>query len=86
MRFLKRLLLLAIVLLVVLLAVSIKSGGKRFRQFGLSVQSESYKAGRKADKVKAVAGGIEAGVKSFFSKGELFIKRIKGKRKQKKSQ
>ncbi|MDA8387991.1 MAG: hypothetical protein M0Z58_04905 [Nitrospiraceae bacterium] len=71
---------LAVILVAAFLAVSITSGGKRFRWFGRTMQAESFKAGLSADKVKRTADGIETGVKDVFRKGEGFIRRIRGKR------
>ena len=78
-RFLKRLLLLVLVLLAAFLAVSITDGGKGFRWFGRTVQAGSFKAGRDADKVKTAADKIETGAKNVFRKGECIIKRVRGK-------
>ena len=65
--FLRRLLCLAVILSLAFLAISIRSGGERFRWFGHKVQFESDKVGRSADNIKKTAGSFEAGAKKIES-------------------
>lgn len=51
-KFIVKLIFLGILVAVVFIALSIYSGGERFRWFGKKVEQQSEKVGEKADKIK----------------------------------
>ncbi len=66
-------------MLAAFLAVSIRSGGEKFRWFGHKVEVESVRVGEKADSVKHVAGRIEGGAKKTIRTAEGIVNGIRKK-------
>ncbi len=78
-RFLRRLLCLVAIILAAFLAISLRSGGEKFRWFGQKVEVESVKVGRKADNVKYVAGKIENGARNTIRTAKGIVNGIRKK-------
>ncbi len=57
-----RIIVLCILALIVFVALSIYSGGERFRWFGKKVEQESEKVGEKADKLKEGSEKVMKGI------------------------
>lgn len=71
-RLLFKLIFLCIVAGIVFVAVSIYSGGEKFRWFGKKVEQQSEKAGEKADKIKQGSDKVIKGIEKTTEKVKEF--------------
>jgi len=67
---------------IVFIALSIYSGGEKFRWFGKKVEQESEKVGEKADKIKQGSDKVIKGIEQTTEK----VKEITGSKDSKKDE
>lgn len=77
-----KLIFLSILAFIVFVAVSIYSGGEKFRWFGKRVGQESEKMGEKADKIKQGSEKVIKGIEQTTEK----VKEITGSKEGKKDE
>jgi hypothetical protein len=75
-----KIIVLCIVAGIVFLALSIYSGGEKFRWFGKTVEQQSEKVGEKADKLKEGSEKVIRGIEQTTEK----VKEITGSKESKK--
>lgn len=83
-RLLRRLVCLAVIALAVFIALSLTSGGEKFRWFGKKVAKQSEDVGEKADKLKEKTGDVAKGIektKKGIEKTKETIKDLTGGKK-----
>jgi hypothetical protein len=71
-KFITRLILLCILIFLVFIALSVYSGGEKFRWFGKEVEKESQKVGEKADQIKKGSEKVIKGVEETTEKVKEF--------------
>ena len=71
-KFVTKLILLCIFIFIVFIALSVYSGGEKFRWFGKKVEQESQKVGEKADQIKKGSESVIKGVEQTTEKVKEF--------------
>ena len=71
-KFITKLILLCILVFFVFIALSVYSGGERFRWFGKKVELESQKVGEKADQIKQGSEEVIKGMEKTTEKVKEF--------------
>jgi len=71
-KFITKLILLCILAFFVFIALSVYSGGERFRWFGKKVEQESKKMGEKADQIKEGSETVIKGIEKTTEKVKDF--------------
>ena len=77
-KFFWRLVCLAFIVLIVFIALSLLSGGEKFRRFGKQVERESEKVGESADKIKGTSVEVMRGIEKTKKK----IEDLTGKKRE----
>lgn len=71
-KFITKLILLCILIFIVFIALSVYSGGEKFRWLGKKVEQESKKVGEKADQIKEGSETVIKGIEQTTEKVKEF--------------
>ncbi|MCL4475019.1 MAG: hypothetical protein M1508_02160 [Nitrospirae bacterium] len=81
-KLLLKIIFLCIIAVIVFIALSMYSGGEKFRWFGKKVEQQSEKVGEKADKIKHGSEKVIRGIEQTTEK----VKEITGSKESKKDE